>query len=426
MAKLLLDVPYSEKDQAKKLGARWDTEKKKWYIDDEKVQLSDLKPEWLPKNMCTRVENDTSTRNDTSTSNASADEQQPENKKQEGNMPVESSDAVNIEDERKAIASDEIFKKNRLPGIRLSKLGIDIHNTVILDTETTGFESDDEVIEIAVVDFFGDVVYESLFFPQKEINPQAARVNGLSFRKLCGSPEFQEEFPKIIAAIGDRKLIGHNVSFDERLCRQTCERYGIDTSDVDKMFQGMIDSKELVKEFVPAKSYTLDALAHQLGVLSEKESELHRAADDCVLLAKVLNVIELDEQMQKGAGKSKPVQNKTVITQASDQAPSAETKKTSSETTALVLDLLKAGMKDSEIIEKAGISTSKLEKMYLSAVKSNTLDASFFVSERDMLFIKNAVKKIPGWETEKRLRPIKDIVGERISYLQIEIALLTL
>jgi hypothetical protein len=26
-----LNVPYSEKDQAKKLGARWNPEKKKWY-----------------------------------------------------------------------------------------------------------------------------------------------------------------------------------------------------------------------------------------------------------------------------------------------------------------------------------------------------------------------------------------------------------
>ena len=32
---LLLDVPYSEKDEAKALGARWDPEIKKWYVSDE-------------------------------------------------------------------------------------------------------------------------------------------------------------------------------------------------------------------------------------------------------------------------------------------------------------------------------------------------------------------------------------------------------
>ena len=30
---LILDVPYQEKDEAKRLGARWNTEIKKWYVE---------------------------------------------------------------------------------------------------------------------------------------------------------------------------------------------------------------------------------------------------------------------------------------------------------------------------------------------------------------------------------------------------------
>lgn len=33
---LLLDVNYNEKDEAKKLGARWNPELKKWYVNDRK------------------------------------------------------------------------------------------------------------------------------------------------------------------------------------------------------------------------------------------------------------------------------------------------------------------------------------------------------------------------------------------------------
>ena len=33
--KIYLNVPYSNKDEAKKLGSRWDAEKKKWYIFDD-------------------------------------------------------------------------------------------------------------------------------------------------------------------------------------------------------------------------------------------------------------------------------------------------------------------------------------------------------------------------------------------------------
>jgi hypothetical protein len=41
-----LKVPFAEKDQAKKLGARWDAARKIWYVDDS-VDLS-LFSKWSP------------------------------------------------------------------------------------------------------------------------------------------------------------------------------------------------------------------------------------------------------------------------------------------------------------------------------------------------------------------------------------------
>ena len=32
---LLLNVPYSEKDEAKQLGARWNSELKRWYVQNK-------------------------------------------------------------------------------------------------------------------------------------------------------------------------------------------------------------------------------------------------------------------------------------------------------------------------------------------------------------------------------------------------------
>lgn len=45
--KLLLDVPYLEKDFAKKNGAKWNASKKSWFIDDITKVPNVLK--WLPK-----------------------------------------------------------------------------------------------------------------------------------------------------------------------------------------------------------------------------------------------------------------------------------------------------------------------------------------------------------------------------------------
>lgn len=51
MPKLDLDVPFSEKDAAKALGARWDGERKTWYIP-ESIPSSGFE-KWLPfRNIC--------------------------------------------------------------------------------------------------------------------------------------------------------------------------------------------------------------------------------------------------------------------------------------------------------------------------------------------------------------------------------------
>ncbi|AIJ12077.1 DUF5710 domain-containing protein [Streptomyces lividans] len=46
--RLYLDVPYAEKDETKKqLGARWDSGRRKWYVDAGKVSREQA-ARWLP------------------------------------------------------------------------------------------------------------------------------------------------------------------------------------------------------------------------------------------------------------------------------------------------------------------------------------------------------------------------------------------
>jgi hypothetical protein len=44
-----LEVPFSEKDQAKSLGARWDMARKIWYLEDPRSLSPFLR--WLPKGL---------------------------------------------------------------------------------------------------------------------------------------------------------------------------------------------------------------------------------------------------------------------------------------------------------------------------------------------------------------------------------------
>ena len=44
--KIYLHVPYEEKDKAKKLGAKWDASRKKWYIFSDHEHVDILQNHW--------------------------------------------------------------------------------------------------------------------------------------------------------------------------------------------------------------------------------------------------------------------------------------------------------------------------------------------------------------------------------------------
>lgn len=160
---------------------------------------------------------------------------------------------------------------------------------VVLDTETTGLNSDDEVVEVAVTDMDGNTLYSQRFFPTKEINPGAARVNHLSKRILQGNPQFSaEHWKQIKIAIGDKKVLGHNIPFDKRLLSQTLIRYGIE-DDTASVFEGMYDSKVIAKQWMSAPSYSLNKLTTQIGITREEQ---HEAADDCRMTVEFLKRLE--------------------------------------------------------------------------------------------------------------------------------------
>jgi len=47
--KTYLKVPFSEKDQARRLGARWDIARKTWFIEDVENIASFLR--WIPAHL---------------------------------------------------------------------------------------------------------------------------------------------------------------------------------------------------------------------------------------------------------------------------------------------------------------------------------------------------------------------------------------
>lgn len=90
-----------------------------------------------------------------------------------------------------------------------------------IDTETTGLnpEKGDRIIEIALIkyDFDGALVdkYTQRIDPEREIDPKAQAVHGISYADLIGCPKFSDIATVVSETMREASLlIAHNFAFD--------------------------------------------------------------------------------------------------------------------------------------------------------------------------------------------------------------------
>lgn len=98
---------------------------------------------------------------------------------------------------------------------------------LVLDTETTGLGNGDEVISVAVVSATGEVLFSEMVRPTQRIHPKASAVNGLTDQMVAAALPFAEVYPRLAEVLAGRLVLAYNAEFDQRMLRQTCERYGL-------------------------------------------------------------------------------------------------------------------------------------------------------------------------------------------------------
>ena len=99
---------------------------------------------------------------------------------------------------------------------------------VVLDTETTGLNNDDEIIEIGILDLNCNVLFHSYIRPERDFIPlEAVKVHGITKEMLANSPSIAEIYNDIRNIIRDRVIVTYNAEFDKRLLNQTLEKYNL-------------------------------------------------------------------------------------------------------------------------------------------------------------------------------------------------------
>ena len=161
---------------------------------------------------------------------------------------------------------------------------------IVLDTETTGLDpkTGHRVIEIACIEV-EDLLPTGAYFhkhidPEREIDPDAERVHGISRASLRGKPKFAD--PEIAHAfldfIGDARLVAHNAAFDRGFVNMELGRAGFAHLPEERW----VCTYQLAQKRFPSMHNSLDALCKRYKI-SLAEREKHGALVDTRLLSLV-------------------------------------------------------------------------------------------------------------------------------------------
>ena len=161
---------------------------------------------------------------------------------------------------------------------------------IFLDTETTGLypAHGHRIIEIAAIEMVNRRPTNNHFHvylnPQREIDPAAQEVHGITLDFLQDKPLFESVAQDLTKFIADAELIIHNAPFDVGFLNSELGRIGL--LPIESMCGKITDTLKMAKDSRPGQRNNLNALCSHFGIDNSKRT-LHGALLDAELLAEV-------------------------------------------------------------------------------------------------------------------------------------------
>jgi len=177
---------------------------------------------------------------------------------------------------------------------------IDSTRFVVLDTETTGFDYENDrilCIGAIVLQNYRIPIQESLevYIQQEHYNKATAQIHGILRASVLNRPNEIEGLQQFIDFLGDSIIVAHHTFFDVSMINKALERNGL-----PKLKNKTLDTAHLYKKtllysplLVHKESYTLDDLADKFDI---SKKDRHTAMGDAYITAiaflKILNKLK--------------------------------------------------------------------------------------------------------------------------------------
>src|SRR5512139_1494805 len=166
---------------------------------------------------------------------------------------------------------------------------------IVFDTETTGLEPElgHRIIEIGAIEIVNrrrtGRQFHRYLCPDRDIDPGAAQVHGLTAEFLGGQPRFGDIVEDLREFLAGAELIIHNAAFDTAFLDAEFARLA-ETTGKDKVctrdFCSVLDTLALARQMHPGQRNSLDALCKRYSI-DNSHRDLHGALLDADLLLEV-------------------------------------------------------------------------------------------------------------------------------------------
>jgi DNA polymerase III subunit epsilon len=184
---------------------------------------------------------------------------------------------------------------------------------IVLDTETTGLEpaQGHRIIEIGCVELVNrrptGRTFQRYLNPQRQIDPGAEAVHGLSAAFLGNQPAFAAVADEFVAFVAGAELVIHNAPFDVGFIDHEFGRLPPPQRLLTDLCT-ILDTLALARQLHPGQRNSLDALCKRYGV-DNSNRELHGALLDARILTDVYlamtggqGALTLHADAESGAG----------------------------------------------------------------------------------------------------------------------------
>jgi len=171
---------------------------------------------------------------------------------------------------------------------------------LLLDTETTGKleHRGFQIVEVAVVNQDGQVVYHSLCKPDIAMPGEASEVSGITDAQLIAAPPFTQIWPDVVQVLTstDAPIYAWNTDFDRQALLLTAKRFGLlvpaEISDKNRWRCAMKLHARWYGEWSNGKNdYRYQPLEWACTELGIEEGGYHRAIGDALNALRVMRAI---------------------------------------------------------------------------------------------------------------------------------------